>query len=142
MTQPLNATAVSRVCSDCRSEKPLEEFTVDKARKHGRSYICKPCRHIRHRKTRYNLSHTQYADLVAATPHCPICGSEEPLVIDHDHSTSEVRGLICDSCNLGLGKFKDNIDSLKNAIAYLQNGPLSKTFEQKTVLDTCPDYSR
>lgn len=133
MTQLQTATAVSRVCSDCKIDKPLEQFSVDRSRKFGREYICKPCRHIRNRKNKYGLSQLEYQEMVESTPHCPICGSEEPLVIDHDHATSEVRGLICDSCNLGLGKFKDNIQSLKNAISYLeQNGSLSKTARPQT----------
>ena len=118
MPQP--AIAQSRVCSNCKTDKALEEFPKDKTRKFGRQYVCKPCSNIRNRKRRYGLSDQQYQEMVNTTPHCPICGSEEPLVIDHDHSTSEVRGLICDSCNLGLGKFKDNIESLKNAITYLE----------------------
>jgi hypothetical protein len=132
MTQLQTATVGSRVCSDCKIDKPLDEFSVDRSRKLGREYICKPCRHIRNRKNKYGLSQDQYKEMVNSTPACPICGSEEPLVIDHDHSTSEVRGLICDSCNLGLGKFKDNIESLKNAIAYLENGPLSKATRSET----------
>jgi hypothetical protein len=120
MTQLLSVTAESRVCSDCKQVKPLEEFPRDKSRKHGRQYICKLCSRIRNRKQKYGLTEDQYQEMVRTTPHCPICGSDEPLVIDHDHSTSDVRGLICDDCNLGLGKFKDNIQSLKNAIAYLK----------------------
>ena len=132
MTLLLSVTAESRVCSDCKTNKPLEEFPNDRTRKHGKGYICKPCSHVRNRTTKYGITHEQYKEMVLTTPHCPICGSDDPLVIDHDHSTSEVRGLICDSCNLGLGKFKDNIQSLKNAIAYLENGSLSKTTQQET----------
>lgn len=42
------------------------------------------------------------------------------LVLDHCHQTEEVRGLVCQYCNVGLGKFKDNPDTLRAAIAYLE----------------------
>lgn len=42
------------------------------------------------------------------------------MVLDHDHTTGKPRAWICDSCNTGLGRFKDNIDVIQNAIEYLQ----------------------
>ncbi len=61
---------------------------------------------------------------------CAICGSYNTLHIDHDHSCCDsrvtcgncVRGALCVSCNHGLGNFKDNPESLKNAIEYLLTG--------------------
>lgn len=41
------------------------------------------------------------------------------LVIDHDHKTGVVRGLLCDECNLGIGKLKDCWKLLKQATEYL-----------------------
>lgn len=40
--------------------------------------------------------------------------------VDHDHKTGKIRGLLCADCNKGLGNFKDNIISLRNAIEYLE----------------------
>ena len=53
---------------------------------------------------------------------CPICqkrsivGITAKVVADHDHHTGHIRGFICDSCNTGLGRFKNGDNYLKNAI--------------------------
>lgn len=55
---------------------------------------------------------------------CAICGGQPSrtkyLHVDHDHATGEIRGLLCDACNLGLGKFRDDPTIIANAIAYLR----------------------
>jgi len=50
---------------------------------------------------------------------CAICEQPCRLCKDHCHSTGRKRGTICHICNFGLGNFKDNVQSLKNAIQYL-----------------------
>lgn len=55
---------------------------------------------------------------------CLICGKSQlelkkRLHVDHDHKTGKIRGLLCNSCNQGLGYFKDNKESLLKAIKYL-----------------------
>ena len=48
-----------------------------------------------------------------------ICGDEGPLVVDHDHQTGKVRGMLCNHCNRGLGHFKDSPMLLEFAAQYL-----------------------
>ena len=55
---------------------------------------------------------------------CAICSVHQavlktPLNIDHKHGTKEIRGLLCGNCNRALGLFKEDIQSLQNAILYL-----------------------
>lgn len=53
---------------------------------------------------------------------CKICDfsfNEKELVIDHNHTTKEVRGLLCSNCNKGIGLLKENKEILLRAIKYL-----------------------
>jgi hypothetical protein len=57
---------------------------------------------------------------------CAICLTSDTdldklLSVDHCHTTGKIRGLLCNNCNLALGNFKDNLNSLENAIKYLKN---------------------
>lgn len=80
--------------------------------------------------SRYGLTLPKMAALVAEQDNrCAICGQYETdrdasgnvkaLAVDHDHATNRVRGLLCQHCNTGLGKFKDDPRLLAVAIAYL-----------------------
>jgi hypothetical protein len=57
---------------------------------------------------------------------CDICGAGAAwapvtvvLHVDHDHRTNEIRGVLCESCNLGLGKFYDDPLLLHAAAEYI-----------------------
>lgn len=60
---------------------------------------------------------------------CAICerhfsNFKRRLAVDHCHHTGKIRGLLCASCNSGLGKLQDDIEYLKAAINYLNStGP-------------------
>ena len=67
---------------------------------------------------KYGLSKTEYHELMDNAV-CSICSKDSDLVIDHDHKTDIVRGVLCRTCNCGLGLFDDNIDLLLYAMEYL-----------------------
>jgi len=76
-------------------------------------------------KRDYGLSVDDYNAIFAEQQgKCAICGRHQQklkkgLVVDHNHKTGEVRGLLCFRCNNGLGSFKDDIEQLRMAIIYL-----------------------
>lgn len=63
---------------------------------------------------------------------CAICFRSCRLDIDHSHATGKVRGLLCGTCNRGLGLFRDNIELLANAIDYLSKTDKSTTLNPFT----------
>jgi len=52
---------------------------------------------------------------------CEVCGSTEKLGIDHDHDVRRVRGILCRSCNLGIGHLKDDVGLVSRALEYLKS---------------------
>lgn len=93
-------------CNDC---------SLGPTKKNNASYIVNTVVH--------GLSTKQYYDLfIEQNGRCLICKETSPkkkLAVDHCHKTNKVRGLLCQSCNIALGLFKDNTTVLMNAVEYL-----------------------
>ncbi len=51
---------------------------------------------------------------------CKICKKDALLAVDHCHTTGKVRGLLCYSCNRGIGLLGDNVTIIANALSYLK----------------------
>ena len=63
--------------------------------------------------------------------HCAICGIHQSnlngrLGLDHNHTTHQNRGLLCDNCNLGIGQLKDSSELVYQAYLYLQHYEIAK----------------
>jgi len=112
-----------RVCRKCNQEKSIYDFRFTSKATNKRHVICKECRQI-HRKFIRDAQANRAQMLLQQNNACAICGitaSEitDKLVIDHNHETLVVRGLLCSYCNKGLGFFKDSPTRLAMAIEYL-----------------------
>lgn len=74
------------------------------------------------RKSRYGISAAEYRQMLKdQNRKCKICGKQIKLVIDHNHKTGKVRGLLCARCNHMLGHARDNPLILRAGAIYLEN---------------------
>ena len=80
-------------------------------------------------RLRYGMTPEQYDELIEKQGgRCAVCGTAHPVKgssnrgwhVDHDHVTGKVRGLLCNSCNRGIGLLQDNPELLEKAAAYLR----------------------
>jgi hypothetical protein len=127
---PVRDHGPDRDCLGCMQRFPrTEEFFAPSATgRKGLNPRCRPCakkmlqqqgREHRIRKE-YGLTHAEYVEFCARTNgQCPICGRFEPLVLDHCHATKKLRMAICNSCNNGLGRFRDSSKTLRRAADYI-----------------------
>lgn len=78
-----------------------------------------------HLKANYGITLERYNEILVAQGHmCAICRSGlqagRKTHVDHDHKTSEVRGILCGHCNVGIAMFREDRGRLAAAIEYLQ----------------------
>ena len=91
-----------------------EQFPEEKRRRRNKIY-----------KSRYGISLEEYEAIEKdQNMACAICKARcaryEFLSVDHCHETGKVRGLLCHSCNVAIGHFKDSAENLENAVQYMK----------------------
>jgi hypothetical protein len=132
---------LSARCRKCRSEDFKKWYTenpevVKRVRAEGkerrRDYYNSPERkkiyRERYIERTFGIKYEQYDQMLEQQDgKCAICKKPETsskcsyLSVDHDHKTGKIRGLLCVSCNRGLGMFWDDTLIMEKAINYLKN---------------------
>jgi hypothetical protein len=137
---------IYKTCVLCNLSKTLDDFHRAKRNKYGRRNYCKECdRKVRDKKIilpprgeqtpytkeqkkdwnlkrSYGITLDQFKAMSLSQQHkCAICLEEKKLYVDHDHSTGEVRALLCNTCNRALGFLHEDIDLMQRAIQYIRS---------------------
>ena len=140
----------TKICSRCKLEKPIDRFYKHSTNKGGFRYECIDCcnlislnysranpERVKAIKLKswlnwaYGVSPEKVEELKKKQNNlCAICEEDKPLVVDHDHSSNKIRGLLCNTCNLALGLIKDSLvwpdKAKKYLLAYNTSMPQKK----------------
>jgi hypothetical protein len=135
-----------KYCPKCKADKPLALFNKHAKEGDGLQRLCRDCQKESNRKylstekgagtirrghlrRKYRIDPQTYTELLASQGNrCKICGVDSNqdsragyFVIDHNHATGDIRGLLCTKCNALLGLALDREDILDKARQYLEN---------------------
>lgn len=140
----LDTTSTSKKCARCGETKLLSEFNKNREHRDGLAAWCRPCNSVNckqwakenptqkrlrtresHLRKQYGIGLEDYARMLEEHGGvCAICFETCQkggyLSVDHDHNTGKIRGLVCDFCNNGLGRFRDSSKILRSAAIYLE----------------------
>lgn len=99
------------LCRDCPLPRVTQIFCEKHRLRHSMGMM----------KSNYGLTKDEYDKLGKKCMVCGVGRGKKRLSVDHNHKTNKIRGLLCDNCNNGLGRFKDSVELLLKAIKYLKN---------------------
>lgn len=131
-------------CRTCGQVKPLAEFSPKRAScracrrdvyqryyRANRSSVLasqrargpRPFDRDQWRRHRYGMSVADHQLLLERQGgRCAVCCRDLALVVDHDHDSGVVRGLLCQGCNCGIGLLDDDPERCLSAATYLEQG--------------------
>lgn len=129
----------TKICADCHEQKPLNKFARSKFSEDKRFKRCKGCEEIRqenftdYERARnknlyylYGIELEEFNEILETQGGvCKLCEAEPTpdrvFYVDHCHDSLKIRGIVCFDCNTGLARFKDSVEIMKRAIAYLES---------------------
>lgn len=128
-------------CSECEHWKPESSFGPMGRSGDGLRAHCRECARSVTMRQKYGISLIEFDMHFAAQGYaCAICESTDPKgrdwwCVDHDHACCPtattcgkcIRGIVCDSCNVGLARFDDSVEQLRSAAEYLERFAGSRT---------------
>lgn len=137
---------MKKLCKKCNIEKDIKDFGKRKHTGDGLETSCRRCYQKRTDewkaanpekrykstfksalKRKFSLTLEQYQEMLdKQLCSCALCfkikkKEDKALAVDHCHDTGKIRGLLCSECNLMLGLAKDNKETLKRALEYLDD---------------------
>jgi len=144
---------VYKECIKCKATIHISLFHFDNKSQDGYTNYCKNCKKkydklrtkaygFSSTRKRYGLTKEQFNKLLELQNHkCAICGTNRPYknnnnawLVDHDHLTGHVRGLLCFNCNTGIGSLQDSKEIVRKALEYLQNNGVAMSKEMRIKL--------
>lgn len=113
------------ICKQCKETgtKKWRSENREQVNATVRAYAKRPERMLKNRLKYYEITPEEYLEMIKLQDNkCKLCfksppTSRRPLVVDHNHVTGKVRGLLCYGCNR-LMVLIDNAELLKRALAY------------------------
>lgn len=100
--------------------KPRTKRPIEEGREYDRVYKLRP--EVKRKRRNYER---ERMDRLATRPRpdvCENCGTvgKRGVVFDHDHTTGEFRGWLCDNCNRALGLLNDDLERILGLASYLE----------------------
>jgi hypothetical protein len=112
-------------CKTCHSAY-YKQYYIDNPDKYEelKARTNRPEARLKARASTYDLTIEEYDVLLKSNNGmCHLCNVRKAVCTDHDHKTNKVRGRLCSTCNTGLGKLGDTLESLQAAVQYLSKQP-------------------
>lgn len=120
-----------RLCKKCKQTKEISLFANCGVTKGIQYYahLCSECKNYATRERNWNRMGIVGATLQLFEERlkqqaykCAICSCDISIsaTLDHCHVSGNVRGILCNKCNAGLGMFNDELEHIRKAVLYLE----------------------